>query len=61
MRSNSDLWCMIGGSIFLLLMMCILVYNKEATENLGLIIPIVSCAAGYMLHQSFTEMERRIK
>lgn len=59
MRSNSDLWIMIGGSIALLLMMCWLVYDKEATANLGLVIPIISYAAGFILCQSIEEMTMR--
>lgn len=59
MRSNSDLWCMIIGSISLVLIMCWFIYNKEVTSNLGLVIPLVSFVAGYLLHQSLDEMAVR--
>ena len=59
MRSNSDLWCAIAGSIVLLLMMCWFVYDKEATANLGLVIPTISYIAGYILYQSLDEMALR--
>jgi hypothetical protein len=59
MRSNSDLWLTVGMSIALVLMMCVLVYSKDAAANLGLVIPIISYASGYLLHQSFTQMEER--
>jgi hypothetical protein len=59
MRSNSDLWVTIGMSVALVLMMCWLVYDEVATANLGLVIPVISYASGYLLHQSFTQMKER--
>jgi len=58
-RSNSDLWCAIGGSSILLIMMCCYIYVDEARENLGLILPVISFLAGYVLHQNLNEMEER--
>jgi hypothetical protein len=59
MRSNSDLWCMIGGSFLLLFFMCWFVYDQDIVSNMGLVIPLVSFIAGYMLHQSLDEMAIR--
>lgn len=54
-RSNTDIWASIVGCVSLLLLMCYAIYDKDATANLGLILPIITFLAGYIFHQNINE------
>ena len=61
MRSNWDLYIIMGFCILMLILMGFFIYDVEATANLGLVIPLLCFVCGYIFHQSLDEMDSREK
>jgi len=62
MRSNSDCWMSIVGSLILFIGMIFLVYDDEVVSVMRIAIPLISFLSGIMFYQSMnTIAERSLK
>jgi len=61
MRNNLDLYVTMGFCVIIFVLMTIFIYDVDATNNLGLVIPLLCFICGYIFNQSLVEIEVRAK